>query len=305
MRPVTVNARTRSRWFDDGAAALRRFVELRPGSMQLPDGDFYCCPCCMWAYDRDAVIDNALTVEHVPADSVGGREMLLTCKDCNNGAGNTLDVYATNREQFRQFLAPGGNSKRYKALVTADGIPLRGEAWMQDGNLMVVGIDKQNHDAVQKRYVAKVNEFVESGESNPPHTFRVLVPRMSDIRANLSWIRSAYLVAFCAFGLPYILHPIMAELRNAFDNPGSSGTPLPISRDETAPRGRRVIGLVQKPVESLLVGLDQYDVLLPSPTNMISIEELTKGMQRYKSPDSVSMTTRLITFPRSAEYRYV
>jgi hypothetical protein len=43
-----------------------------------------------------------LTAEHVPPQSFGGRELLLTCKKCNNDAGTLLDAHARHKEDLAE-----------------------------------------------------------------------------------------------------------------------------------------------------------------------------------------------------------
>ncbi len=55
-------------------------------------GAFACPICLRLITDFDEV-----TIEHSPPKSLGGRAVALTCRDCNNTAGHTMDW------QARQF----------------------------------------------------------------------------------------------------------------------------------------------------------------------------------------------------------
>ena len=46
--------------------------------------DAYICPLCQHVY---AIAHEALTLEHVPPESVEGKPILVTCKACNNSQG--------------------------------------------------------------------------------------------------------------------------------------------------------------------------------------------------------------------------
>ena len=99
-------AEWRERWFVEGAAALRRHLAAIGRAEDLPPtGEYYACPCCLRAYGRDAPSDGTLTYEDVPPKSVGGRWLVLTCKQCNNTAGTRLDAQARLREEQLDFLA--------------------------------------------------------------------------------------------------------------------------------------------------------------------------------------------------------
>jgi len=46
-----------------------------------------------------------LSVEHVPAEALGGKELVLTCKRCNNDASRHFDAEARRQQRLRQFLS--------------------------------------------------------------------------------------------------------------------------------------------------------------------------------------------------------
>jgi hypothetical protein len=59
------------RWFNEGSITLRRTLQAMGQGHRLPSiGDYYACPCCLKIFDREAVTQNILTIEHVPPVSV-------------------------------------------------------------------------------------------------------------------------------------------------------------------------------------------------------------------------------------------
>ncbi|WP_444462944.1 hypothetical protein [Rhodobacter capsulatus] len=88
--------------FDAGVAALKGFGI---------DGKFYRCPICQRDFDeqairKDAPTDYCLTLEHAPPESIGGKVVALTYKNCNNNLGSRLDSQIAAREQFFRFIDP-------------------------------------------------------------------------------------------------------------------------------------------------------------------------------------------------------
>src|SRR5688572_27922121 len=67
-------------WFAKGAAALGSAAPVHRGRG-------YACPICLRIYPSAT----GLTVEDVPPKAVGGRPLLLTCRECNSGSGAMLD----------------------------------------------------------------------------------------------------------------------------------------------------------------------------------------------------------------------
>ena len=53
------------------------------------------CPLCLADIDRDAAASGrTVTLEHVPIKALGGKPRCLTCKSCNNKAGQGIDQIA-------------------------------------------------------------------------------------------------------------------------------------------------------------------------------------------------------------------
>ncbi len=69
------------------------------------DQPTYACPICLTPFTIEALADKRLSAEHVPPKSVGGRELLLTCKVCNNSAGTKLHADAKTKEDVRIAMA--------------------------------------------------------------------------------------------------------------------------------------------------------------------------------------------------------
>src|SRR5436190_12320198 len=87
----------RTRWrhvlFTDGADAFARsFPHYIRATFPNGAPPVYVCPVCLRAFPIEAIGARTLTTEHAPPKCLGGPELLLTCKACNNLAGRWLDV---------------------------------------------------------------------------------------------------------------------------------------------------------------------------------------------------------------------
>lgn len=77
--------------FDEGQKAAVALGLIKAG---------YICPICGFIFEHSALFDGDLSEEHVPPKSVGGRVILLTCKECNNFAGFSYEHALTSRLQL-------------------------------------------------------------------------------------------------------------------------------------------------------------------------------------------------------------
>ena len=89
---MAIRQRKKRDWFDRGAAAYALVRAEQLGEAVYP------CPICLTLFTVDALADGRLSSEHVPPECVGGHELVLTCKRCNNSAGTKLDADAAVKE---------------------------------------------------------------------------------------------------------------------------------------------------------------------------------------------------------------
>ena len=93
------NERKKRDWFDLGAES---FARARPVCTITPLtlARFASPPSRLRLWHR-----SSLLAEHVPPESLGGRELLLTCRSCNNSSGTKLDAHAKMKEDVQLALA--------------------------------------------------------------------------------------------------------------------------------------------------------------------------------------------------------
>ncbi|WP_394368459.1 HNH endonuclease [Adhaeribacter radiodurans] len=68
--------------------------------MELPFSKTYICPICLIKFSEEALsekVKNNLTLEDAPPKSLGGSQIALTCKKCNNTCGHKVDFHLSVR----------------------------------------------------------------------------------------------------------------------------------------------------------------------------------------------------------------
>jgi hypothetical protein len=304
---IIVGVDKRLRWFDEGAPMLRLVLERLGRGGDLPaEGDYYACPCCLTAYTCDAVADRILTEEHVPPRSLGGRGLLLTCKDCNNNSGTHFDGHAQRRADADDFVRGRATSRVLPVTVHADGIPLRGTAQWTENGIQIIGVPRQNDPRVQAAQRRALDAYAESGDPKPSISFTVHT-RFNDARARYSWIRSAYLAAFAALGWSYILRPVMKPISDQLRNPTAEVLPTYMFRDESAPPDLRRILLVDEPDElrCVAVAIGEFGVFLPGLFRPLTWPQLADAFGRRRGDGdriTVQLDGKEVPWPRWPTY---
>ena len=273
----------RSRWFNEGASALRLVLERLGRGHELPStGDYYACPCCLVAHPRAAVAARALTIEDVPPKALGGRPMLLTCVECNNSSGTNFDAHAAQKAIADAFVR-GAITPRVRATSHIDGIPLRGTAHSTENGISLVSVPRQNDPKIEAAYMQAMDSLVQEGCASPRFSFTVHT-RFDEARARLSLIRASYLAAFAGLGWSYILRPEMKPIRDQLKSPGVQLLETYIFRDSDSPDSTRRLLLVNDPDElrCVAVMLGEYMVFLPGLRDPLTWDELVAALCRRR-----------------------
>jgi hypothetical protein len=162
---------TKLSWFARGAAELRDCFERRGLGDRLPEGDWYMCPCCPTLHDQESVLDGSLTAEDVPPKSVGGRKILLTCRGCNNTAGEELDHHAAKRQVIEDFMSRAENGHRQRFIMRGPDASVQGEGHWVDGGLQLYGLPGHNHPDDFRRFFASMDRASQEGSHEGQFSF--------------------------------------------------------------------------------------------------------------------------------------
>ena len=193
--PSSVSDREKKeRWFAEATAITDALIKDAGGR--------YLCPLCLeWFGSVEDV-----SLEHAPPESVGGREVALTCRACNNTAGHTIDAELRKVETLREFgQRRMTDPMPVKATYVVDGVTIeqKGVALFDDKGLSLGGIPKQNHPDVAPALTRAFDGAVATDSTDWKFTLTFSTPDMR--AASIAWLRSGYLAAFSALGVP--LHP--------------------------------------------------------------------------------------------------
>jgi len=192
------------------------------------------CPLCLVAGSEKALEGGWLSREDVPPKRVGGRKIVLTCRQrCNNRAGHEIDSHARREADLYDFM-DGRLSERTGKLKTDSGqVPIRFS--VADHGIKMFGVPRATHPTAKDTVFADFNRAA-LPDGWKDFTFKVVFEGFSPSRAATSWLRSAYLAFFAAFGYRFVYRPELDVVRERIKNPESK-EPMTfrIIRPEPAP----------------------------------------------------------------------
>jgi hypothetical protein len=286
-------------WFYAGARTLRAVACERGFEDVFPTGeDWYLCPLCL---DVMLTVEefgtNELTVEHVPPKALGGHELVLTCRTCNNHAGSKFDAEADKQRRLWQFLS-GHSEHPETAAFTLGDITTRVEMHA-DGRagMLLIGVPQINNPADMDLMEQHMRMLSETRNTDFSFTVTTRLRYFPD-RARVSWIRTAYLAAFALFGWRYILQPTLQPIRDQLKNPSAVTLPLLSTYNPDGDPGRHELWVIKQPSDhqSLLAISGRHGVFLPLPNDPRSLEELARSLGA-RADEAVRHTFKGDMFP--------
>ena len=187
----------KKRWFERGAAAYASVCAEPQGEPIYP------CPICLTPFTSDALADGRLSSEHVPPESVGGHELVLTCKRCNNSAGTKLDADAAVKELVRSAMA-GTREHRERVKATIGDLRVNAEVHLSGGTYSLVVPRHVNKPGTADNLKAI---------ARPGNQMTVEYRRFSELGAKISWFRAGYLALFAVAGYGFALDRALEIVR--------------------------------------------------------------------------------------------
>jgi hypothetical protein len=184
-------------WFELGAQA---FARVYPGRFNQPT---YACPICLKPFTIKALAEKQLSAEHVPPESLGGRELLLTCTLCNNSAGSKLDAHARIKEDV-QLAMSGALERPSRVKATLGNVRINAELHPSADQYSLVVPRKINKPATSEA----LQDIAQRGTQ-----VTIEYERFADLGAKISWFRSGYLALFAMFGYELALDPAFEIVR--------------------------------------------------------------------------------------------
>lgn len=216
----------------------------------------YVCPLCLQSHitlDR-----KKLSREHVPAESLGGKSLLLTCYECNNKAGSRLQGHQVERERVEAFWrGDGGDKLNFEVHSTVGTI--RGE------------IESSGND---KKFIVDSSRTAPNVVENwwpIDESIKYTLGRGFDWKASrVADLRDAYLWVFAQYGYSLIATPFYEWIREAIRTGANSNMKWAINLNDTFTSEQQkihrtpIILVTSEPKGALVVAHGTRGAILPT-----------------------------------------
>ena len=268
------NRKGSTAWFERGCDAWAKFRLGRPRS--------YACPLCLVEYTLDQI--DLLSVDHVPAEALGGSRMVLTCKACNSDSGHDVQIHMIRRERTANVFS-GELSEPHAARISflrgAEAEPrasVNGVVFTERSGPTTLTVSEAN----EPEDIASFRREMEAAVGSLDWRFRVRFDQdqFHNIAARVGWLREAYLVAFAVFGYTYILDPALETVKRQIDQPQTQIIERFKLFDPKGDPAARGFYLIQQPaaIQSFAVQFGRHWVFLPWPGSDVDIYAALPGI---------------------------
>lgn len=269
---MSVSKAIKLQWFHLGAAA---FVRAFPGALEKqfgPDVEpLYVCPICDHAFPENAVADGWLTAEHVPPKSLGGRELVLTCKPCNNTAGAKLDSQAHIKQSITDVLTGQKASRPIDVRIGREGLVVNARM-QREAEKVVLTVGNNNNPKILK-------EFQGLGPPRKGDKIDFSGGEFNELGARVSWLRSGFLAFFAVLGYQYTFDPALVIVKRQIRDHGTRLIPS-FTIDLPPPASTSEFALLQVPTPHCLgARLGRHVVLFPHRRDLALYDRIDADMK--------------------------
>ena len=207
----------RKQLFDKFSNQLHLLKENGLIDIELKYEKTFICPICLDQFQEKDIISsstNFLTEEDAPPAKLGGKRIVLTCKDCNSTAGHQIDNHLVNRIRENDENSFYKGTKQYRN-IEFEGQNITAEITSNgDGTLRVFHKSKNNNPSLLDKFVYGIkNKTVGPLLNLEPKDYQV-----NSERVNLALLKTSYIITFSKFGYIFLLddffNPIRSQIRD-------------------------------------------------------------------------------------------
>lgn len=276
----------RRRWFDMGVQA---FGAARPGAP-----DVYPCPLCARGFNTPH--PSVLSFEDVPPKSVGGKPLLLTCRQCNNKHGSDLDSHIQAGRNLREIVE-GKRETWGRLRVGEDRMTVKGTVFAEDNALeeMSGKSNPAERDAVESFVESQAGKDAIGSELHFEFSIK-----HNEWKERVAWLRVAYLYLSALLGYTFVLREVLNPIRDQFRRPDEKLVPQLI-KTMVDPIPEDCIVSISRPSElvSFAVKLQRWTFFFPG---FVDTDSFYSRLAELPERGELSVSGKRLDFPTEPKY---
>jgi hypothetical protein len=268
---------------------VRAFVTARPGAPEV-----YPCPLCVRGFNTACL--SVLSFEDVPPKSVGGKPLLLTCRQCNNTHGSDLDLHIKAGRDLGEIVE-GKRETWGRLRIGENRIAVKGTLFA-DNNTLTEMAGKSNpaeRDAVRSHFESLAGSDATGSEFHLEFSLKY-----DEWRERVAWLRVAYLYLSALLGYTFVLREVLNPVRDQFRRPDEKIVPQ-IIKTMVDPIPEDCIVSISRPAEvrSFAVKLHRWMFFFPGFVDADSFYSRLAGLPEK---GGLSVTGKRLDFPTGPKY---
>jgi hypothetical protein len=263
----------------------------------------YLCPICGKGYSEESAVSGELTLEHVPPRSMGGKGLLLTCKDCNSNAGHKINHHIKNQldlERFTPIILGQSDIKKTSGDIHINGnkFPVTFQSKAECTEIRLIG--KANNPKKVNRLKEYMAALSANGNSDGVE-FKISKTVKLDTRyLKIAFLKYGFLLITALLGYTYAFDRRLSVVREQILNPENDllDTSFWMEPGKDQPFPKRRIILVSDPLPLFLVTFDKGVVILPNPSSPMGLYGIIR--KKWEQGQAVNFTGKDIEWPEKA-----
>ncbi|MBD0403244.1 HNH endonuclease [Flammeovirga sp. EKP202] len=158
---------------------------------------------------------NHLSEEHVPQNALGGKVIVLTCKDCNNDYGQNVDHHLVNGFKFENYFK-FKQGEKYARQINNGGVIVNAEVELIKEDTLDVKI----YDSKKKRFnpPSTIKNFTSTTSQGQTQYLVTPEKNFDDDKADIAILKNAYLMLFEKIGRKVIQSRSYTSVRRQLNN---------------------------------------------------------------------------------------
>ena len=175
------------------------------------DAEFI-CPICLQTFTNKDI--DILSMEDAPPESLGGKKICITCKNCNNKCGHNIDNYLFNHinSYERSQMLPDTSGK---IALLAHGQEIFGSIKNKINGRATIRVPMTN----KGNNPIKAQNFVNSHRYMDTIQIRNVYPEQDSFKAKVAMLKTAYIILFSKYGYAFLLNKSYDIIRSQIQNP--------------------------------------------------------------------------------------